>query len=155
MPLLSRQHRVMFSHGPAFLAERRRILCGDSCTSLRDWRSMARPAGAASAASVPQEGGCPPSLSVGCARSFGGTPAFAHEARWTRPAEAASEASVPRRLVEAAGVEPASERPVAAGIYMRIRSFVFAAGIKERRNRRPLAPVVSPSRSRRAAGPAC
>jgi hypothetical protein len=41
-------------------------------------------------------------------------------------------------LVEAAGVEPASERPVAAGLYVRSRALDFAAGVKARRNRRPL-----------------
>jgi hypothetical protein len=58
-------------------------------------------------------------------------------------------------MVEAAGVEPASERPVAAGLYMRVRSFEFATGFEERRNRRPLVRVVSPSRAGRARGPAC
>ena len=42
-------------------------------------------------------------------------------------------------MVEAAGVEPASERPVAAELYMRIRPCCFAAAIKERRKQRPLA----------------
>jgi len=45
--------------------------------------------------------------------------------------------------VEAAGVEPASERPVATGIYMRIRSCWFAPGVKERRKRRALVREVS------------
>jgi len=40
--------------------------------------------------------------------------------------------------MEAAGVEPASERPVAAELYMRIRPCWFATGIKERRKRRSL-----------------
>src|SRR3954463_12972307 len=48
-------------------------------------------------------------------------------------------------MVEAAGVEPASERPVATGIYMRIRSCCFAPGIKERRKRRALVREVSPN----------
>ena len=42
-------------------------------------------------------------------------------------------------MVEAAGVEPASERPVAAELYVRIRSYGFATGNKGRRMRRPLA----------------
>ena len=42
-------------------------------------------------------------------------------------------------MVEAAGVEPASERPVAVELYVRIRPCNFAAGNKERRMRRPLA----------------
>ena len=42
-------------------------------------------------------------------------------------------------MVEAAGVEPASERPVAVELYMLIRPWYFAAGNKERRMRRPLA----------------
>ena len=41
-------------------------------------------------------------------------------------------------MVEAAGVEPASERPVATGIYVRSRPLGFAAGVEVRRNRRPL-----------------
>jgi len=41
-------------------------------------------------------------------------------------------------MVEAAGVEPASERPVAAGLYMRSRAFKFAPGVEVRRNRRSL-----------------
>ena len=41
--------------------------------------------------------------------------------------------------MEAAGVEPASERPVATGLYMRSRTLGFATGVEERRNRRPLA----------------
>ena len=41
-------------------------------------------------------------------------------------------------MVEAAGVEPASERPVTAELYVRIRSWYFATGNKERRMRRPL-----------------
>ena len=44
-------------------------------------------------------------------------------------------------MVEAAGVEPASERPVAAELYMLIRSFDFAAGNRERPTRRLLARV--------------
>ena len=44
-------------------------------------------------------------------------------------------------MVEAAGVEPASERPVAAELYMLIRSCIFAVGNKERRMRRPLAQI--------------
>jgi len=47
--------------------------------------------------------------------------------------------------MEAAGVEPASERPVAAELYMRSRAFKFAAAVKVRRNRRPLARDVSPA----------
>jgi len=43
------------------------------------------------------------------------------------------------RMVEAAGVEPASERPVAAELYMLIRPCDFAIGYQERRKRRPLA----------------
>ena len=45
---------------------------------------------------------------------------------------------VPRSILEAAGVEPASERPVAAGLYMRSRTCWFAPGIKARRKRRAL-----------------
>ena len=44
-------------------------------------------------------------------------------------------------MVEAAGVEPASERPVATGIYVRIRSFVFATGLKKRQDRQSLARI--------------
>ena len=40
-----------------------------------------------------------------------------------------------RKVVEAAGVEPASERPVAAELYMRSRTSSFASGIKARRKR--------------------
>ena len=43
------------------------------------------------------------------------------------------------RSMEAAGVEPASERPVATGLYMRSRTLGFATGVEERRNRRQLA----------------
>ena len=43
------------------------------------------------------------------------------------------------KVVEAAGVEPASERPVAAELYMLIRPCDFAIGYQERRKRRPLA----------------
>ena len=42
-------------------------------------------------------------------------------------------------MVEAAGVEPASERPVATELYVRIRTLWFAAGVEARRNRRSLA----------------
>ena len=42
------------------------------------------------------------------------------------------------KMVEAAGVEPASERPVATEIYVRSRSCKFAGANKERRMRRPL-----------------
>ena len=52
-------------------------------------------------------------------------------------------APTPRRakrgVVEAVGVEPTSERPVAAELYMLIRPWYFAIGNKERRMRRPLA----------------
>ena len=41
--------------------------------------------------------------------------------------------------MEAAGVEPASERPVAAELYMRSRPCCFASGIKERRKHPTLA----------------
>ena len=40
--------------------------------------------------------------------------------------------------MEAAGVEPASERPVATEIYVCIRAFVFTAGLKTRPNNRRL-----------------
>ena len=40
--------------------------------------------------------------------------------------------------MEAAGVEPASERPVATEIYVRSRALGFAAGVEVRRNRRSL-----------------
>jgi len=45
------------------------------------------------------------------------------------------------KVVEAAGVEPASERPVVAGLYMRVRSFILATGVEERQKE----PVTSPS----------
>ena len=48
------------------------------------------------------------------------------------------------RMVEAAGVEPASERPVAPGLYMRSRTCWFATGVKARRKRRPLVREISP-----------
>ena len=41
--------------------------------------------------------------------------------------------------MEAAGVEPASERPVATGLYVRSRALIFTAGVEVRRNRRSLA----------------
>jgi hypothetical protein len=40
--------------------------------------------------------------------------------------------------MEAAGVEPASERPVATELYVRSRTLKFATGVEARRNRRPL-----------------
>ena len=49
-----------------------------------------------------------------------------------------SEATQWPSRMEAAGVEPASERPVATGRYVRSRSFGFATGVEVRRNRRPL-----------------
>jgi len=57
-------------------------------------------------------------------------------------------------MVEAAGVEPASERPVAAKLYMLSRAFEFATAIKVRRKWRPLAPGVSCRRAGRTAAPA-
>src|SRR5690349_21492296 len=52
--------------------------------------------------------------------------------------------------MEAAGVEPASERPVAAGLYMRSRPCWFMPAVKERRKRRALVRRVSfqPRRTR-------
>ena len=41
-------------------------------------------------------------------------------------------------MVEAAGVEPASERPVATELYMRSRASNFTSGVEVRRNRRTL-----------------
>ena len=58
-------------------------------------------------------------------------------------------------MVEAAGVEPASERPVAAELYMLIRPWYFATGNKERRMRRPLVrkSLVPPHRTRFGTSP--
>jgi len=43
-------------------------------------------------------------------------------------------------MVEAAGVEPASERPVVAGIYMLVRSCFLMIGVEERQKE----PITSP-----------
>ena len=56
--------------------------------------------------------------------------------------------------MEAAGVEPASERPVAAGDYMLCRPSKFAPAIKERRKWRALVQYVSLQRVGRASEPA-
>jgi len=56
--------------------------------------------------------------------------------------------------MEAAGVEPASERPVAAKLYVRSRPWHLARGNKERRMRRAPVRVISSRRAGLAAGPA-
>ena len=66
-----------------------------------------------------------------------------------------SRAARASRMVEAAGVEPASERPVAAELYVRSRSCEFARGNKERRMRRTLARVISFRRAGLTSEPAC
>ena len=61
------------------------------------------------------------------------------EKQWRRREKRDDFAKTLEKVVEAVGVEPTSERPVAAELYMLIRPWYFAIGNKERRMRRPLA----------------